>query len=251
MKNELIYQNIKPNKSIYDFVESFWMLDNQSEFDKEIVVLPDGRIDLFFSYSNNEPFHCTLIGLETAPTQILFSAKTKTFAISFKLLATEYVLKTSIADLINEAKILPNNFWDFTQNDLNDFDEFCSKSTSKILGLLSKKIDERKLQLFNLIYQTQGSATVKELSEKVFWTSRQINRYFNQQFGMSLKTYCNVLRFRASFQHIKEGKLFPEMNFADQAHFIKEVKKLAGVIPKELSKNKNDRFIQFSTLTTK
>ncbi len=251
MKNNLIYKNIKPDKSIDDFVESFWMLDNQSEFDKEIVVLPDGRIDLFISYSNIEPFHITLIGLETAPSQVQFPAKTKTFAISFKLLAIEYVLKTSIADLINDAKILPSNFWGFTQNDLNNFDEFCSKSTTKIRELVNIKVDERKLQLFNLIYGTKGSATVKELSEKVFWTSRQINRYFNQRFGMSLKTYCSILRFRASFQHIKKGKLFPEMNFTDQSHFIKEVKKLAGVIPKELSKNKNDRFIQFSTLPTK
>ncbi len=242
---------LKPDQSVIDFVESFWMLDNPSEFDKEIVVLPDGRIDLFLSYSDIKPFNISLKGLETAPSQIKFPAKTKTFAISFKLMATEYVLKTSIADFINNAEILPNNFWDFTQNDLNNFNVFCLKSTTKIRELLDKKVDERKLHLFNLIYETQGSATVKELSEKVFWTSRQINRYFNQQFGISLKTYCNILRFRASFQHIKEGKLFPEMNFSDQAHFIKEVKKLAGVIPKELSKNKNDRFIQFSTLTTK
>jgi AraC-like DNA-binding protein len=91
--------------------------------------------------------------------------------------------------------------------------------------------------------------TVTELSEKVSWSSRQINRYFNQQFGLSLKAYCGILRFRASFPNIKEGKLFPEQNFSDQSHFIKEVRKLAGVSPKELMKNKNDRFIQFSALT--
>lgn len=251
MNDELIYKNCRPDTSIADFVESFWMLDNQAEINKEIVVLPDGRIDLFFSYSNLEPFHITLMGLETEPTPIQFPAKTKTFAISFKLLAAEYILQTPIAALINEAKILPTNFWGFKQNDLNDFDDFCKKATSKMINLLPLKIDDRKRQLFNLIYNSQGAMKVKELSEKVFWTSRQINRYFNQQFGVSLKTYCNILRFRASFQQLKEGKLFPEMNFADQAHFIKQVKKLAGVIPKELSKNKNDRFIQFSTLTKK
>lgn len=78
-----------------------------------------------------------------------------------------------------------------------------------------------------------------------------MNRYFNQTFGLSLKAYCNILRFRASIEHIKQGKLFPELNFSDQAHFIKEVKKLSGVVPKELSKNENDRFIQLSTLTKK
>ncbi len=76
----------------------------------------------------------------------------------------------------------------------------------------------------------------------------QINRYFNQQFGISLKTYCNILRFGASFKHISEGKLFPEQNLADQNHFIKEIKKFAGVTPKVLSKNKDDRFVNISAI---
>ncbi|HWV29535.1 MAG TPA: hypothetical protein VN038_07775, partial [Dyadobacter sp.] len=46
----------------------------------------------------------------------------------------------------------------------------------------------------------------------------------------------------------REGRLFPDENYADQSHFIREIKKYAGVVPKELERNKNDRFIQFSTL---
>ena len=85
--------------------------------------------------------------------------------------------------------------------------------------------------------------SVQELSENVFWSARQINRYFNQQFGISLKAYCNILRFGSSFKDISEGRLFPEENFTDQNHFIKEIKKYSGVTPKELSKNKDDRFM--------
>jgi AraC-like DNA-binding protein len=146
---------------------------------------------------------------------------------------------------------LPLDFWGFNAADLSDFDAFCIKASQKIRSLLPDQIDSRKQELFDLIYASNGTVTVKELSEKVFWSSRQINRYFNQQFGLSLKAYCNILRFRASFQYIKEGKLFPQQNFADQSHFIKEVKKLAGVSPKELKRNKNDRFIQFSMLRSK
>jgi AraC-like DNA-binding protein len=120
-----------------------------------------------------------------------------------------------------------------------------------MLQLLTVNIDERKRKLFNLIYAAQGSITIKELSESVHWSSRQINRYFNQWFGLSLKAYCNILRYRASFKQISEGKLFPEQNFTDQAHFIKAVKRYSGVTPKELAKNADDRFIQFSTLPEK
>ncbi|MGN6292429.1 MAG: helix-turn-helix domain-containing protein [Chitinophagaceae bacterium] len=251
MDNGLKYKHIKPDKSLADFVESFWLLQNHFDSDKEVIVLPDGRIDLFFTQSATQPFHIILLGIETQYGQPTITPKRHTFAISFKPLAIEYLFQKSIANLLDKAEILPTDFWNFSADDLNDFDLFCEKATQKIKSLLPKDIDERKRKLFALIYSSNGALTVQELSEKVFWSSRQINRYFNQQFGLSLKAYCNILRFRASFQHIKEGKLFPQENFADQSHFIKEVKKLSGVSPKELSKNKNDRFIQFSLLPSK
>lgn len=249
--SSLLYKSSQPDSSLQNFVESFWMLDNPSE-NKDIILLPDGRIDLIFSQSLKEPFHIVLLGISTHPEQIIIAEKTKMFAVSFNLLAAEYILHTSVSELLNEAKNLSLNFWNFSFNDLNDFEKFCQKASEKIQQELQfQKIDERKLKLFDLIYSGKGSFSVKELSEKVIWNERQINRYFNQQFGISLKSYCGVLRFRASFQHIKEGKLFPEHNFTDQSHFIKEIKKLSGFLPKELNQNKNDRFIQFSILPKK
>jgi len=128
---------------------------------------------------------------------------------------------------------------------------FCKKASAKIDSLLIKEIDLRKQKLFNLIYESNGAMSVKELSEQSHWSSRQINRYFNQYFGLSLKAYCSILRFRASLEHIAKGKLFPEENFSDQTHFIKEIKKISGSLPKELFQNKNDRFILLSALSTK
>jgi len=248
MDKSFDFKLIKPHKAFADFVESFWMLENQSDSEKEVIILPDGRIDLFFSQSATEPFHITLSGIETHADKAMLAPKTRMFAISFKLLATEYIIDQPVSGLLNYAKHLPAEFWDFDVTDLQDFALFCEKASRKIQSLLPHEIDNRKRRLFELIYTSNGALTVKELSEKVAWSSRQINRYFNQQFGISLKAYCNILRFRASFHHIKEGKLFPEQNFADQSHFIKEVKKLAGVLPKELKQNQDDRFIQFSTL---
>jgi len=251
IQNDLEYKIAKPALFLSDFVESFWMVANLSEGDKPIVILPDGRFDIIFSFSPQEPYHATLTGLGTQPEQNFLPAKIVMFAVSFKLLAIEYLLDFPIADLLDSATRLPDDFWGITARDLDDFDSFCKKISAKMKGLIKSKFDSRKQKLFELIYSSQGSLSVKELSEQVYWSSRQINRYFNQQFGISLKAYCNILRFRASLQQIKEGKLFPEQNFTDQAHFIKEIKKYSGVIPKELRKNKNDRFILFSTLPKK
>lgn len=251
MPDNFHYQFIKPPAQLSDFVESFGMFHTRSDEPKEVIVIPDGRIDLFFLRAASGPFQVMLTGLETEPKQRSIPPQTQFFDINFKPLALEYILHTSIADVLNSAKQLTADLWNFTDNDLKDLDAFYKKASNKIISLLPASIDERKRRLFELIHTSNGEMSVKELSEKVFWSSRQINRYFNQQFGLSLKAYCNILRFRASLEHIAQGKLYPELNFTDQTHFIKEIKKYSGVAPKELSKNKDDRFVLLSVLKQK
>jgi len=252
MFNDLIYKSIKPNKKLSDFVDSFWCMQNKSDQTLETIGLPDGRIDLSLIKTAETSFQIRLLGLGTQQYEKgEIPASSQTFVISFKLLAAEYVFHESIVEILNSGKLLENHFWDFNENDLDDFELFYEKASSKIESLLVKEIDNRKQKLFRLIYETNGNLTVKELSEQSNWNSRQINRYFNQYFGISLKAYCSILRFRASLEHIAKGKLFPEENFTDQTHFIKEIKKISGSLPKELFQNKNDRFILLSALSSK
>ncbi|MCS4304187.1 AraC family transcriptional regulator [Chryseobacterium sp. BIGb0232] len=248
MDHDFQFHFIEPDQSISDFVENLGTFHNHSDEAKEVVIIPDGRVDLFFMQSPSEPFHVALIGLETYPEQRQIPPQTQAFVVSFKPIAVEYILNTTIADVLNTAKKLPQDFWGFKAEDLQDFELCCTKAIQKIRELVPQKADERKHQLFELMYASKGEISVKDLSEKVGWSSRQINRYFTKQLGLSLKAYSTILRFRASLEHIAKGKLFPELNYTDQNHFIKEVKKFSGVAPKELSKNKNDRFILLSVL---
>ena len=227
------------------------MLENTADKAHEIVVLPNGKFDIIFLTLPDEPYHVAQMGLETEPEQTAIPPKAVMFAISFKLLAIEYLLDMKTASIINTAHLLPNDFWGITANDLTSFEKFTENVSAKMFSLIKPDIDNRKQKLFELIYSSKSSLSVKELSEKVFWNSRQINRYFTEHFGISLKAYCNILRFEESLPYIKAGKLFPELNFTDQNHFIKEVKKFSGVVPKELFKNKNDRFLLFHPLPEK
>jgi AraC-like DNA-binding protein len=245
------YKVAYPAPELSCFVESFWMLENTSDTAHETVGLPDGRFDIIFSYSLEEHFNAMLMGLGTEPGQHSIPPKIVMFAVSFKLLAIEYLLGIKAAPLLNNAHPLPSGFWGIEKQSLDDFENFCDIISAKMLSLIKPGIDSRKQQLFELIYASGGSMPVKELSEKAFWSSRQINRYFNEHFGISLKAYCNILRFKTSLHHIKKGQLFPELNFADQTHFIKEIKKYSGAVPKELFKNPNDRFILLSGLPKK
>lgn len=242
--NGLAYNFIKPVQELEAFVDRFSSLQNLTNH-SDGVIIPNGRIDLLLSKTADNQFQIYLMGLETKPKTMPKQQISKFFAISFNPLAIEYILQHSISDILDSGKILPKDFWDFNIEDLNDFDRFCEKASLKIESILPKSIDERKKKLFELIFSTNGEMSVKELSKSVCWSERQINRYFNQQLGISLKAYCNILRFQASLPYIKDGQLFPQLNFTDQSHFIKEIKKLSGASPKELFKNENDRFLQF------
>lgn len=250
-QNDIIFQLAKPDKQLAHFVERFWLLRNPSNDEKEIVVLPDGRMELTFSQSPAKPFHIVRSGIETKPERVVIASGTLTFAISFKLPATEYIFGNTASNLLNYAEQLPADFWNFNAGDLEDFDLFCKKASQVVSALLPQNMDDRKRNLFHLIYSSKGSLTVKELSQNVYWSSRQINRYFNQQYGISVKAYCNILRFHASLEQLAGGKFFPHLNFTDQSHFIREIRRFSGVSPKELKQNHNDRFIQFSALLSK
>ncbi|MBB4802583.1 AraC-like DNA-binding protein [Flavobacterium nitrogenifigens] len=249
--NFITYRKIEADQSIADFVECFWMAENSSGIEKEVIVMPDASFDLVLSQDQDEPFQICLLGLGTSYDKRKMDGNTKMYFISFKLISAEYLFNRSIADLINEFELMPNNFWGFEKNDLTDFDTFCLKATNILKQLIPKDIDNRKKKLFELIYASNGEMSVAELAEKSFLTSRQINRYFSKYFGISLKAYCGYLRFKESFEQIKNGELFPKLDFSDQAHFSREVKKLSGVNPRELYKNQNDRFIQVSAIPDK
>ncbi|HVI45825.1 MAG TPA: DUF6597 domain-containing transcriptional factor, partial [Chitinophaga sp.] len=129
-------RSIQPVKGLTDFVESCWMIRNDSAEDKEIIVLPDGRFDIIFSAAANSPFHATLRGLDTHPEQGIIPGRVIMFAVSFKLLAIEYLLDIKMAAMLNEGQVLPEGFWNIGSHDLEDFDGFCAKVSGTMLDLI-------------------------------------------------------------------------------------------------------------------
>ncbi|MBR0573307.1 MULTISPECIES: helix-turn-helix domain-containing protein [Pasteurellaceae] len=241
------YKELKPTGFLQNFIECFW--DYKTDKAIQHTILPDGYFDLIAEFEDNLLTKVKLTGIWTTPKHIDIP-KNKTFiAIRFKILAAEYIFQREIKSILDTEHTLPFHFWNLNSFQHNEFERFVSHTTHHIENVITqiKNIDNRKLTLFDLIYQ-QNVKTVTELSEQVFWSSRQINRYFSKQFGFSLKNFLKIIRFKSSYKQISAGKLTPNNGYSDQSHFIKEVKQYAGVTPKELYKNENDRFLQLSTL---
>lgn len=242
------YQEIHPEGNLNAFVKYFWRYEHSGE-DVEYTLIPDACFDLVVDFENNELQNIYLTGVWTKPINMTVTKGTTLLAVRFKMLASEYLLKTGLKALLNSMTILPKDFWDIHKAKCTELERFASDLSETMVRLLNEqaKMDHRKFKLFDFIY-SEEFLTVNELSQKVGWSSRQINRYFNTQFGFSLKTLINIVRCNASYPGIVEGKLYPEQAFTDQAHYIKEIKKYTEKSPGQLFKNQNDRFLQLSVL---
>ena len=249
----MIYKEFQPDKLLTDFVKNYWWFDNSTTQKLDFTILPDGCFDLIISFDNYQQVEISLTGLWTKQVEVSIEPNRQLFGIRFKLLAVDYILEQSISAFCDSEQIMENDFWQLDKTSFMDFESVTEKLNNIMLSILGsqKGIDSRKQKLFNLLYQTNGEQTVEQYSHQVFWTNRQINRYFKDRFGIPLKSYCKILKCFASFKHIKKGQLYPEQNYFDQSHFIIDLKKHTGNNPTELFENKNDRFLQLTTMAEK
>ena len=242
------YREIEPNGFLNNFVKCFWYYETT---DKEIqhTILPDGYFDLIAEFENETLTTVKLTGIWTKPKDIQIPNNTKFFAIRFKLIAIEYIFQKEIKSILDSIVNLPFSFWSIDKYKSNEFEKFVSEITSNLDTSIKhlKQIDSRKLKLFDSVYE-QKTKTVAEISSTVFWSSRQINRYFQTQFGITLKEFLKIVRCNATYEEISNGNLNPNSDYFDQAHFIKEIRKYTGATPKVLNQNKNDRFLQLSKM---
>ena len=89
-----------------------------------------------------------------------------------------------------------------------------------------------------LIFQKKGFLdTEKDLDTGL--SPRQLRRIFDYYIGTTAKSFSNVIRFqyilnaKPSQQSLKNNKLYFDVGFFDQAHFIKNFKTFYGVTPSE------------------
>mgnify|MGYP001062831279 CR=1 FL=1 len=240
-------------ESLKEYIRCFWWLDNDSSKNIDYTILPDGFFDIIVRFDTYDYESTVLTGTYTKEIEVVIPPNQQLFGIQFKLPAAEYLFGESIAPLLNSEKKLPDDFWNLNAIDFIEKLDTIDKLSSIISQEIDNQnnIDDRKILLFRLLSQTKGNESVGYYADQVFWSSRQINRYFNKTFGLSLKSYCNILRCSAAFKDIKNGDLLSNQNYYDRSHFNKEIKKYTNHTPKNLSINENDRFLQISIIPNK
>lgn len=208
-------------------------------------VVSDGCIDIFFNHNHTEENF--IMGFCRKYTEFPIG---KTFSyIGIRFLPSAFPLLFGI-----NAKVLSDRSQDLS-GVLPKLSNWISKeikpslSFETVIQLLNKKLtalvlnqsihfDGRFFKALHLIFEKRGFLDMeKELDTGL--SSRQLRRIFNYYIGTTAKTFSNVVRFQyilnadPSQQRLKDDKMYFDVGFFDQAHFIKNFKTFYGVTPSQ------------------
>jgi AraC-like DNA-binding protein len=239
------YMEFLPEPMLQKYIYCYWQLKTVKPLAEPFVyrVVADGCIDIFFElnqshenfvmgfckkfteFSLNNSFH--YIGVRFMPTMF-----PQLFGVNATELSNRFEQLSNVVPKV--AAFIANNFHDeltISQIQLT-FDHYFMHHLKNI----NIDIDHRLYSAIQKIMHAQGVLNIqKDIDSGV--SQRQLRRLFEFYIGDSPKTFSKVVRFqnilnaKPSSQSLKQNKLFFDVGYYDQAHFIKEFKNFYGVTP--------------------
>lgn len=239
----IAYEERMPTPGLRNHIHCYWKLNTQqrlaSPFNYRVV--SDGCIDVFFNLTNTaESF---VMGFSHTYTEFSIGNEFSYGGIRFYPSIFPMLFGISAKQLADQDQALHLTLPDFanfiSHNITADFFETTPHLDTFLHALIKTKKpkpDDRFFKAFLTILKKKGNLeTEKELATGL--SPRQLRRYFNHYIGTSPKALCQVVRF----QHIlnakqpadsqEDHKLYFDVGFYDQAHFIKTFTKFYGVTP--------------------
>ena len=136
----------------------------------------------------------------------------------------------------------------YSSNDITAINALCiTNSISKNLEI----IDEFLASIFNynddlrvdyglkLIADSNGFMPISEVAKSVGFSKAQFRKKFNEEVGLSPSAYNKIVRinvlnnFRKNDINLNLTEIAYKMGYFDQSHFIKDVKAITGMSPKQ------------------
>ena len=100
----------------------------------------------------------------------------------------------------------------------------------------------------NTLKSSDGRVSVTELERETGYSRRYLDLLFNERVGLSPKVLARIFRFQKFYRRWADGHSFDAVKedlydfYYDQAHFIKEFKKMTGHSPRKFSREISNEF---------
>lgn len=219
----------------------------ESNYNNNIIpVVPDGCIDILFC-CDLENYFAEIYGSVCKKKKISFKSGCTYFGVRFfpgfagpmfKNISLSEFTETSVlfCDFFNR-KHLPEKITEVStfQKRIKYFEKFyidVIKNTTSV--------PENFIQILYTTLKGKGNIKIEDLSRKVGYSERYIQKKFKEFVGISPKLFNRIIRFQNSLYQInsdKESKLIDialDNGYYDQAHFNREFKEFSSIQPQKL-----------------
>jgi AraC-like DNA-binding protein len=243
--DNVTYCEFLPDIRLQNVLYCYWQLKTtetlSAQFNYRVVA--DGCIDIFFELNN--PQENFVMGFCKKYTEFPLDNSFHYVGIRFLPTMFPQIFKVNAVELSNRFEalnLIAPQMAAFIADNVtpkNDIHSLKFLFDNYFLGLMSNvkfDNDNRLYEAIDIILKNNGVLNIEtDLNTGI--SQRQLRRLFEFYIGDTPKTFSKVVRFQNIFrakpstQSLKENKLFFDVGYYDQAHFIKDFKNFYGVTP--------------------
>lgn len=246
--------------SLSPFIKQIFLVESDLEGDHQLPIYADGFPGIMYSESKERvvlhprnkrlsPFF--LFGQTIEPITLSVSGPHRYLVFQFYPFAVRLLLGIN-------PKVLNDDCYDLltlegidTQATLDQLGHtrevpeqvrLINAYVNELLQISATNPDHRITLATNLILNSKGQITVKEVRDRLSIAERTFERHFQREIGVSPKQFARIIQFSFSLNQIREEDYHSltdisyESGFADQSHFIRTFKRFTGKTPKEIQR---------------
>ncbi|HET9929930.1 MAG TPA: helix-turn-helix transcriptional regulator [Polyangiaceae bacterium] len=205
-------------------------------------VLPDGSIDFLFDLESGSGF---VVGPMRSAQVLELPASTSLFGVRFVPGAASAFVDVEASALLD---------LDAPLGELTRAPEFHlaervaeARSDAERAALVTRVLCDTSFRLRPLDARVQSAVArlatpahgVSTVADQIGIGERQLERLFRERVGLGPKRYARIARLQrtlslAERERSTHANLARRAGYSDESHFVREVRELAGVAPREL-----------------
>jgi AraC-like DNA-binding protein len=253
------YRDIRPSACLRRFVASFWILEHDGEDDAPQRIVPDGHSELILNWRqsfesfrlgewHNQP-QCFLAGQIDGPLLLKPRGPAKMLGISFQPDGAARVFPQPMHELsgrFTPVEDLSRRLSCNLDHVLESRDPIAAVECALLSMLnVSRSGDLLVEEAVRRITLAKGGSDLAALSQELGLSIRQLERRFHATVGLPPKLFCRIQRFNNVFRVLGQGgrdwvETAVDCGYYDQAHLIRDCKRLSGNTPRVLMAEDGD-----------
>jgi AraC-like DNA-binding protein len=255
----MAYLEALPSSHLLPFIECYWHWRESTVNQTPVRVFPDGCIELIFNFCSpaivknqngcfDRPSSTYVAGHLSSFIDLYRSDQLDVFGVRFMPHGLSRFTRIPIEHFTDKNVTVEDVWGSELVKKVQDAPNFLAKI--KVIELFLLKtlnrvgpVDSAVVHTLRWIDSSWEPMAIATFAESLNLSLRQLERRFLTHIGLSPKKYSSIRRLQYVLHLIRKNPLHGltelgyEAGFYDQSHFIRDIKRITGLTPKQLRPN--------------